>query len=153
MVNGSPCPPARPRVWRRTHPGGRTYPYLFWEAEQAGWTLDRARATLVGDGQATSFLERVCDAYALTDRECADLVTYWMPEMSRHPYVIVQLVDRGTWDARARLQIDPAPDTVVRLFMLLEPTDTPVATGDPALPRHERHGFTAVEWGGAWTGP
>lgn len=57
------------------------------------------------------------------------------------------------WEAAwAPLTIEPAPDTVIRLFLVLSGHDQPVVAGNPALPRYERHGFTVFEWGGCHGG-
>lgn len=141
--------------WKvRAHPDGtleahdRTHRYLFWESETPSLPLDRQRAFSIPRDQAAGFLEDVCDAYALTDAECGDFVTYWLPELKQHPYVLIDFPTEA-YEAYAPLTVEPRPDTVIRLFMVFEGHDSPVSTEPAALPRHERRGFTVVEWGGA----
>jgi hypothetical protein len=128
---------------------GRHHRYLFWEGTSAGWELDPEKAHLVRGDEAAPFMERVCERYALTDAECGDFVTYWLPELAKNPYSVVQLVDEDDYARYARLHVTPEPDTVIRPFMIFRRSETPVPVGAPALPRRERRGFTVVEWGGA----
>lgn len=128
---------------------GRHHRYLFWEATRAGWELDPNHAHCVPGDAAAAFMERVCERYALTDAECGDFVTYWLPALARNPYNVIELVDEGTYAAYARLHVTPTPDTVIRPFMIFRRSETPVDVGAPALPQRERKGFTVVEWGGA----
>ncbi|MBQ8411293.1 MAG: hypothetical protein IJX15_06170 [Ruminiclostridium sp.] len=47
------------------------------------------------------------------------------------------------------LEISPAPDTLIRVFMTYYGSDKPIETKPQLLPEYERNGFTAVEWGGS----
>ena len=49
----------------------------------------------------------------------------------------------------ARLTVDPAPDTVLRVFMAWKPLERSVQLPSQTLDGPERAGFTLVEWGGA----
>jgi len=128
---------------------GRHHRYLFWEATSAAWELDPKRAHCVPGTEAAAFMERVCERYALTDAECGDFVTYWLPALANNPYSVIELVDPSTYARYARLDVTPQPDAVIRPFMIFRRSDTPVDVGAPELPRAERRGFTVVEWGGA----
>lgn len=50
-------------------------------------------------------------------------------------------------DARARLNISPTPDTLIRVFMACKPLREAVEIEPQALTAPERNGFTVVEWG------
>lgn len=128
---------------------GRRHRYLFWEGRSDGFELDPKRAHLVPREEATGFLERLCDRFALTADECGDMVTYWLPELSADPYSVVELVDEATYGRYARLTVEPIPDEVIRLFMIFHGSETPVEVGSPPIPQRHRGDFTVVEWGGA----
>jgi hypothetical protein len=128
---------------------GRRHEYLFWESKSSDFAIDRARAHAVPGEESAAFLEKVCDRYALTDAECGDFVTYWLPELERNPHNVIELVDEARYGAYARLSVSPMPDTVIRLFMIFARSETPVAVGAPAIEQRTRTGFTVVEWGGA----
>lgn len=128
---------------------GRRHRYLFWEGTSAGFTIDPARAHCVPGKQAAGFLERACDRFALTEEECGDLISYWIPALAANPYNIIQFVDEQRYGSYARMQVEPRPDAVIRPFMIFRRSETPVPVGAPALPQRTRGRFTVVEWGGA----
>ena len=47
------------------------------------------------------------------------------------------------------MTIDPAPDTLIRVFLAWKGLDAPGEVEPHKLTAPERAGFTAVEWGGA----
>lgn len=131
---------------------GRRHRYLFWEGTSAGFEIDPKEAHCVAAADTAGFLERACGRFALTDEECGDFVTYWLPALNRSPYNVIQFVDEGTYGRYARMRVEPRPDTVVRQFMIFRGSREPVAVGAPELPQRARRGFTVVEWGGAEIG-
>lgn len=128
---------------------GRHHRYLFWEGTSAPWTIDPARAHSVAGEDAAGFLERACGRFALTDGECGDFITYWLPALERNPHNLIEFVDPERYGRYARMRVDPKPDAVIRLFMIFRRSDAPVSVGAPELPQQRRQGFTVVEWGGA----
>ena len=52
------------------------------------------------------------------------------------------------YEEAAKLEITPAPDNILRVFMVYEPLDKPIEIEPQALPALTREGFTVVEWGG-----
>lgn len=128
---------------------GRRHEYLFWESRSSDFAIDRARAHAVPGEKSAAFLENVCERYALTDAECGDFVTYWLPELESNRHNVIELVDETRYAEYARLQISPVPDTVIRLFMIFAKSETPVAVGAPTIEQRTRTGFTVLEWGGA----
>ena len=46
------------------------------------------------------------------------------------------------------LQINPAPDTLIRVFMTWKAADSFIELPDQELTAPERSGFTVIEWGG-----
>ena len=55
----------------------------------------------------------------------------------------------SSYTDHARLTADPAPDTVLRVFMAWKPLDRSVELPPQTLAAPVRTGFTLVEWGGA----
>lgn len=139
---------ASPEGMLRDPSSGRQYAYLFWESEGHGFELDPERAHCVAAGEAATFLERVADAYALVPRERTDFVSYWLPALERNPYSLVQLLTPEAYAEHVQLQVRPQPDTIIRLFMLIQRARGPASVGAPALAQHQRAGFSVVEWGG-----
>ena len=67
--------------------------------------------------------------------------------MEQNPYNIISFQTDIYADA-AELQIDPAPDTLIRVFMTWKAADSFVELAEQALTAPERSGFTVIEWGG-----
>jgi hypothetical protein len=131
---------------------GRAHRYLFWEGTSAGFKIDPARAFSVPGADSAGFLERACDRFALTAAECGDFVTYWLPALTRSPHNVIEFLDEQTYEEYARMRVAPAPDAVIRMFMIFRGSATPVSVGAPELAQRERGEFTVVEWGGADVG-
>lgn len=131
---------------------GRGHRYLFWEGTSRGFDIDPRRAHCVAAADSAGFLERACGRFALTEEECGDFVTYWLPALGRSKYNVIQFVDEEVYERYARMRVEPRPDTVVRQFMIFRGSDVPVEVGAPELAQRTRRGFTVVEWGGAEVG-
>jgi hypothetical protein len=46
------------------------------------------------------------------------------------------------------LDVNPVPDTVIRVLMITKPLDKYVEVNEQQLEKVERNGYTLVEWGG-----
>lgn len=130
-----------------TDNGGRTYDSLFWEA-----TLDADYELSSGfciKGEDTAaFLEETLAALGLSEKEANAFIVYWLPRMQDNPYNLITFQASAYTDA-AELDIEPAPDTVIRVFMVWQGLDRAVDIAEPTLPEAPaREGFTVVEWGG-----
>ena len=56
------------------------------------------------------------------------------------------------YDDSAKLDITPAPDSILRVFMAYKPLDKPIEVPEQVFQPFERSGFTVVEWGGSAIG-
>ena len=54
-----------------------------------------------------------------------------------------------TYTDSSKLEITPAPDTLIRVFMAFKPMEQETQIEPQELTAPERVGFTAVEWGAA----
>ncbi|KXZ54414.1 hypothetical protein GPECTOR_5g69 [Gonium pectorale] len=89
-------------------------------------------------------------------RERTDMLTYWMPYMEGSPYVLAAFADPVHYQAAAALVVDPAPDVLVRVFLLFERLAVPVAVSGclaaeaarVGVLRREGARLAVLEWGG-----
>lgn len=125
---------------------GQTYNYLYWEGEtNTRWDL--SKGFCVKGEDTAAFLEDALEKLGLTRREANEFIVYWLPLMQENPYNIIAFqTDRYT-DA-AKLEITPAPDTLIRVFMTWQGSETPVDIPAQELTAPVRTGFTVIEWGG-----
>lgn len=126
---------------------GQIYNYLYWKGE-AYAQYDLSKGFCVkGEGTAV-FLEAALDRLGLTRREANEfIVVYWLPLTEQNPYNIISFQNDCYTDA-AQLEVKPAPDTLLRVFMAWRKSDVFVKLPEQELTAPERKGFTVVEWGG-----
>ena len=126
---------------------GQTYNYLYWEGEtNAQW--DMGKGFCVKGEDTAAFLEEALKKLGLNRKEANEFIVYWLPLMEQNPYNIISFQTDIYTDA-AQLQISPAPDTLIRVFMAWRAVDTFTELEKQELTTPERTGFTVIEWGGA----
>lgn len=148
--------PAYQDGWRVTaEPDGTlsdgvlTYNYLFWEARLSA-TYDFSEGFCVKGSETGAFLEQALMQLGLTRREANEMIVFWLQQMQDNPYNVIAFQTEAYTDA-AGLEIDPAPDTLIRVFMAWYPSQSYVELPAQHLTAPERTGFTVVEWGGTRT--
>ena len=125
---------------------GQTYNYLYWEGEtKAQW--DMTNGFCVKGEDTAAFLEEALEKLGLNRKEANEFIVYWLPLMEQNPYNIISFQTDIYTDV-AELQINPAPDTLIRVFMAWKAADSFVELPEQELIAPERAGFTVVEWGG-----
>ncbi len=131
--------------------GGREYGYLFWEGVPNNrYSIDTGYCVAKKD--LVPFLEDKLSELGLNSKETDDFITYWLPELGRNDYNVISF-DTAEYTAGAKLDVRPAPQTLIRVFMTYKGADKPVKIKRPAAKETPlRKGFTVVEWGGANVG-
>lgn len=128
-------------------PDGKEYYALYWEGIQfADW--DFSKGFCVRGEDTAEFLEWALDAQGLTRREANEFIVYWLPLMQENPYNVISFQTSAYTDIAA-LDITPAPDSLLRVFMTYYPVDHEVEIAPQTFAEFTREGFTVVEWGGS----
>ena len=83
---------------------------------------------------------------ALRD-EMNEFIVYWLPLMEHNEYNLISFQSEKYTDS-AKLNITPAPDSMLRVFMTYSPLEKAVDIEPQEFATFERSGFTVVEWGG-----
>ena len=125
---------------------GMEYNYLYWEGETDCLSAISEGFTVRGEDTA-EFLEGALAKLGLTRKEANEFIVYWLPLMEKNPYNIISFSTKEYTES-ARLDITPAPDTIIRVFMTYKPSEEYVEIPPQLLSSPERTGFTVVEWGG-----
>ena len=126
---------------------GQTYNYLYWEGITPA-DYDFSSGFCVAGADTAAFLEDALAQLGLTRREANELIVYWLPRMEGNPYNLISFQQKA-YTGSAALTVDPAPDTVLRVFMAWKGLDAWMEVEPQTLTAPERTGFTVVEWGGA----
>ena len=125
---------------------GQTYNYLYWEGiTETQW--DFSRGFCVKGEDTAAFLEEALEKLGLNRREANEFIVYWLPLMEENPYNIIAF-QTDVYENGARLEVSPAPDTVIRVFMAWQASDVAVEIPEQELTAPKREGFTLIEWGG-----
>ncbi len=125
---------------------GNTYPYLFWEGVPNGeFTI--TEGFCVAGNQTREFLEKILPEIGLNENEYTEFTEYWLPRMENNEYNLIQYCGEEYIEA-AKLEVTPAPDSVLRVFMIYRSSDEYVALTEQTFTPFVRTGFTVVEWGG-----
>ena len=125
---------------------GNEYSYLFWEGENKT-DYDFSTGFCVAGADTADFLREKLAEIGLTPREYNEFIVYWLPKMQDNPYNLISFQSEAYTDA-AKLDIDPTPDSVLRVFMAWKPLHRAQNIEPQTFTPFARDGFTVVEWGG-----
>lgn len=128
-------------------PDGKEYYALYWEGIQnVDWNL--TEGFCVRGEDTAEFLEWALSAQGLTRRELNEFIIYWLPLMQGNPFNVISFQNEA-YSSGAVLDISPAPDSVLRVFMVYYQSETEVEIDPQSFKPFDRRGFTVVEWGGS----
>ena len=130
-----------------TDVNGQTYNYLYWEGEIYA-QYDLSKGFCIKGEDTAEFLEDALEKLGLTRREANEFIVYWLPMMEQNPYNIISF-QTDSYTDNAKLMVNPAPDTLIRVFMAWQSANQYTELDKQELTAPERTGFTVVEWGGA----
>lgn len=125
---------------------GNEYSYLFWEGESKP-DYDFSKGFCVAGADTADFLHETLAEIGLTPKEYNEFIVYWLPKMQENPYNLISFQSERYTDT-AKLDIDPEPDSVLRVFMAWKPLSKPQTIEPQTFTPFARDGFTVVEWGG-----
>ena len=92
-------------------------------------------------------MDEKLELLGLNRREATDFVSYWLPELEKNPYNLIHF-STEEYEKNAPLEISPAPETLIRVFMVYKSLESPVDIPEQELKAAKRKGYTVVEWGG-----
>ena len=95
----------------------------------------------------TKFLEEKLSILGLSEREKEELIIYWLPQMEDNKYNYIRFETIEEIEKEMPLQIEPKPDTTIRVLMDWKKLDEAIEVKEQELIPVERSGYTVVEWG------
>lgn len=133
---------------------GNEYSYIFWEASDYGdHSFDHGFCVKGSD--TAEFLREKLGEMGLTPREYNEFIVYWMPKMQDNAYNIIRfegLDPNDDYNQHFELHVtdgeNELTDSMLRVFMVWEASDTYQEIEPQEFHGFERNGFTVVEWGG-----
>ena len=121
---------------------------LYWEGKDNN--IKQTNEGFVIAGEDTSeFLEEKLNILGLTDKEAEEFIIYWLPILEKNKYNYIRFSSQEEINKYMPLEVNPTPDTIIRVVMNYKPLDRKINVKEQKLERKERKGFTLVEWGGS----
>ena len=125
----------------------RKYPYLFYECDSY-FNQETNEGFIVDENNAEAFLEEKLKFLGLNDKEITDFITFWLPVLLKNKLSLCSFQSKEFFD-HIPMNVSPKPETLIRIFLTIKKIDAPIEVKEQKLERHERKGFTVVEWGGS----
>ena len=126
---------------------GKEYSYLFWEGLMPTFKPDFKEGFVVKGSESAEFLRETLSQMGLTPKEYNEFIVYWAPKLQENEYNKIYFAEDDYTD-EAKLEINPKPDSILRVFMVYEKADENTILPKQEIKPFERKGFTVVEWGG-----
>ena len=126
---------------------GKTYPYLFWEAESYNHQ-NTNEGFIVSEENAEEFLEEKLNILGLNEKEKTDFITFWLPVLLKNKLSLCSFQTEKFFE-NMELNVTPKPDSMIRIFLSIKKLDAPINVKEQKLVSVERKGYTVVEWGGS----
>ena len=98
--------------------------------------------------EVSTFLEDKLAKLGLTERESEEFIIYWLSKLESNKYNYIRFATTNEINANMPLNINPKPDTLIRVLMTYKGLNNPISVEEQELITPERTGFVAVEWGG-----
>ncbi|MDD5110969.1 MAG: hypothetical protein PHG85_00320 [Candidatus Altiarchaeota archaeon] len=130
-------------------PEGRidgAYDYLFYEAD-VGRGADLSEGWIVEGEKIGEWFDLNLPVFGLNENEEKDFMEYWMVHLPKADYYKVVLLSDEDLDEMVRLDIEPKPDTIIRVNLYIKPINEKIVIPHPRIKEKQREGFTVVEWG------
>ena len=121
---------------------------LYWEW-LSNKKVDFSEWFVVAWKDIIPFLEKKLAILWLNEREAEEFIVYWLPQMENNEWNLIRFESKEEQDIVMPLDIEPKPDTVIRVMMDWKAIEQPIEIVEQKLYTPERSGFVVVEWG--WT--
>lgn len=108
---------------------------------------DLSHGFCVAKKDSENFLECILSYQGLNNKEIEYFKDYWLPVLKKSPYNIITFQQEVHLN-NALSYVTYKPDTFIRLFITIQPSQNYVAIDQPVLPSYQREGFTVIELGG-----
>lgn len=127
---------------------GRIYYGLYWEG-QNNFDKNYEDGFVVNKEEIIPFLEEKLSILGLTEKESNEFIIYWLPKLEENEYNLIRFENLESINEQMSLDINPTPDTLIRIFMKYKPLKNKIEIKEQELSSPVRNGFTVVEWGGS----
>ena len=108
----------------------------------------RKEGFVIKGSDTIPFLEEKLPILGLNDKERNEFIMYWLPILEKNNYNYIYFESLEERNISMPLDINPKPDTLIRILMEFKPLTKPITIQEQQLTKAKRSGYTVVEWGG-----
>ncbi|MFN3921715.1 MAG: hypothetical protein ACK4K4_04890, partial [Caldimicrobium sp.] len=144
-------PPYRNKWIVKVAPSGKInnqYDYLFYEVKLKKPYILSDIGWVVPYRDLSKWFDFYLPKFGLNKKEAQDFKSYWLEKLKPYEYYEIRHIDEKFLKENLHVNIDPKPDTFIRVFLHFKGTDFKGTLTEPQIIKKDRKGFTAVEWGG-----
>ena len=128
---------------------GKNLYALYYEAKTEKENKVEKEGFVVKGEDSAKFLEEKLEILGLNERESEEFIVYWLPKLEANKYNYIRFLNKEEIDENMPLEIEPKPDTQIRILMTFKGLNKEIKVEEQQLTRVERKGYTVVEWGGS----
>ena len=110
----------------------KEYSFLFWEGDPKYFAYDLSSGFVVKGVDSKRFLENTLTYMGLNSKESSEFISYWLPQMQGNKYNLIHFAGSDYTD-NAVLDIQPKPDSILRIFMEYRPLNSSISVKPQAL--------------------
>lgn len=125
----------------------KLYALYYENKNSVNFKIEKDGFVVKGENVA-EFLEEKLAILGLTQREVEEFIIYWLPKLEANHYNYIRFATQEEIGENMPLQIEPNPDTIIRVLMTFKGLEQPMEVEEQTLVTPERTGFVTVEWGG-----
>lgn len=128
---------------------GKDYKYLYYEASISDFEIDKPeKGFVVKKEEIGLLLSELLPKLGLNKAESEEFISYWIKTLPQSAYYFVGIMDKENLDYIEPLDVNPKPDTVIRVSLYFEALDEFKIVKKPQILTPKREGYVLVEWGG-----
>ncbi|MCL5970578.1 MAG: hypothetical protein M1450_03705 [Patescibacteria group bacterium] len=126
-----------------------SYPYLYYESQVPDAKVKVSdKGFVVTREELPGLFDNLLPKLGLLPKESDEFKKYWQKALPLSPYYFVAIMDNESIENVEPLDINPKPDTLIRVRLYFQLLDKKIQKEVPVIETPKRIGFTAVEWGG-----
>ena len=126
----------------------KNYYALYYEANNIIDFKVEKDGFIVKNNDISSFLEEKLEILGLNDKEKNEFIIYWLPILEKNKYNYIRFASIEEINNNIPIDIEPKPDTLIRVLMTYKPLDKPISVEEQKLGKVVREGYSVIEWGG-----
>ncbi len=124
------------------------YPYLYYESKVPDSKITKPKnGYVITRNELSQLFPTLLPKLGLNKKEMKEFIDYWTKALPFSPYYFVGIMDKESIDQIEPLDINPSPDSIIRVRLYFEMLDKSINVKQPVITTPQRNGFTVVEWG------